>query len=59
LHKTPETPKSLTSEEVDEHINSAFEIATYLRKNVVQGVRNDEGNYCECSLVVEPRGWWC
>lgn len=47
LHKTPETPKALTTEEVDDHINSAFEIATYLRKNVVQGVRNEEGNFCE------------
>ncbi|TNY20232.1 hypothetical protein DMC30DRAFT_417144 [Rhodotorula diobovata] len=39
-------PKSdLTPEVVDEHINGAFEIATFLRKNVVQGVRNDEGNF--------------
>lgn len=30
---------------MDEHINSAFEIAQYLRRNVVQGVRNEEGNY--------------
>ncbi|GAA5894247.1 hypothetical protein JCM8208_002387 [Rhodotorula glutinis] len=39
-------PKSdLTPEVVDEHIQGAFEIAAFLRKNVVQGVRNDEGNF--------------
>ncbi|KAK4053070.1 hypothetical protein OIV83_001805 [Microbotryomycetes sp. JL201] len=37
--------RPLTSEEVDEHIATAFEIAQYLRKNVVQGVRNETGNY--------------
>ncbi|KAK4058648.1 hypothetical protein OIO90_000092 [Microbotryomycetes sp. JL221] len=37
--------RALTSQEIDEHIQTAFEIAQYLRKNVVQGVRNDEGNY--------------
>ncbi|GAA5859266.1 hypothetical protein JCM5296_005314 [Sporobolomyces johnsonii] len=35
----------LTSDKVDEHIEAAFEIATYLRRNVVQGVRTEEGNY--------------
>ncbi|GAA5945118.1 Mzm1p [Sporobolomyces koalae] len=46
--KVPELkPESteLTSEKVDEHIEAAFEIATYLRRNVVQGRRTDEGNY--------------
>ncbi|GAA5851320.1 hypothetical protein JCM9279_001103 [Rhodotorula babjevae] len=39
-------PKSdLTPEVVDEHIQGAFEIAAFLRKNVVQGVRNDDGNF--------------
>lgn len=39
-------PKSdLTPEVVDEHIQGAFEIAAFLRKNVVQGVRTDEGNF--------------
>lgn len=37
----------LTPERVDEHIAGAFEIAEFLKKNVVQGVRTDEGNYCE------------
>ncbi|KAM0792462.1 hypothetical protein ACM66B_005137 [Microbotryomycetes sp. NB124-2] len=41
---TPED-RPLTSQEVDEHITTAFEIAQYLRKNVVQGVRNETGNY--------------
>ncbi|SCV68981.1 BQ2448_2001 [Microbotryum intermedium] len=36
---------SLSSTEIDEHIQSAHEIAAYLRKNVVQGIRNEEGNY--------------
>lgn len=36
----------LTPEKVDEHIAGAFEIAEFLKKNVVQGVRTDEGNYC-------------
>ncbi|BGP06047.1 hypothetical protein JCM10049v2_001866 [Rhodotorula toruloides] len=35
----------LTPEKVDEHIDGAFEIAKFLRTNVVQGVRTDEGNY--------------
>ncbi|GAA6020102.1 hypothetical protein JCM11491_006398 [Sporobolomyces phaffii] len=35
----------LTSETVDQHIEGAFEIATYLRRNVVQGRRTEEGNY--------------
>ncbi|GAA6062040.1 hypothetical protein JCM10212_005025 [Sporobolomyces blumeae] len=35
----------LTPAKVDEHIDAAFEIATYLRRNVVQGVRTEEGNY--------------
>lgn len=35
----------MTSEEIDGNINSAFEIATYLRRNVVQGLRNEDGNY--------------
>ncbi|GAA6008979.1 hypothetical protein JCM10207_004053 [Rhodosporidiobolus poonsookiae] len=35
----------LTSDQVDDHIAGAFEIAEFLRKNVVQGVRNAEGNF--------------
>ncbi|GAA5995406.1 hypothetical protein JCM5350_001057 [Sporobolomyces pararoseus] len=35
----------LTAEKVDQHIEGAFEIATYLRRNVVQGRRTEEGNY--------------
>ncbi|GAA5862235.1 hypothetical protein JCM3774_004833 [Rhodotorula dairenensis] len=35
----------LTPAKVDEHIAGAFEIAAFLRKNVVQGIRTDEGNY--------------
>ncbi|GAA5848609.1 hypothetical protein JCM8547_004572 [Rhodosporidiobolus lusitaniae] len=35
----------LTSEEVDEHIAGALEIAQYLRTNVVQGVKTADGNY--------------
>lgn len=41
----------LTADKVDEHIAGAFEIAEFLRRNVVQGVKNDEGNFCEHSLV--------
>ncbi|GAA6056425.1 hypothetical protein JCM3770_000696 [Rhodotorula araucariae] len=37
--------EELTPEVVDEHIAGAFEIAAFLRKNVVQGIRNDEGNF--------------
>lgn len=37
----------LTAEKVDQHIEGAFEIATYLRRNVVQGRRTEEGNYGE------------
>ncbi|KDE06970.1 hypothetical protein MVLG_02708 [Microbotryum lychnidis-dioicae p1A1 Lamole] len=36
---------SLSATEIDEHIQSAHEIAAYLRKNVVQGIRNEDGNY--------------
>ncbi|BGP53726.1 hypothetical protein JCM8202_003657 [Rhodotorula sphaerocarpa] len=35
----------LTADKVDEHIAGAFEIAEFLRRNVVQGVKNDEGNF--------------
>ncbi|KAL8284196.1 hypothetical protein RQP46_004945 [Phenoliferia psychrophenolica] len=35
--------KLASSTEVDEHIQSAFEIAAYLRKNVVQAVQKDDG----------------
>ncbi|GAA5878429.1 hypothetical protein JCM16303_002771 [Sporobolomyces ruberrimus] len=35
----------LTPEKVNEHIEGAFEIAQYLRRNVVQGRRTEEGNY--------------
>jgi len=39
----------LTSEKVDEHIEAAREIAVYLRRNVVQGRRTEDGNYGEFS----------
>lgn len=39
------TDEGLTGVEADEHITSAFEIATYLRKNVVQGIKNEQGAY--------------
>ncbi|GAA6027082.1 hypothetical protein JCM8097_006097 [Rhodosporidiobolus ruineniae] len=41
----PAEGEELTPQKVDEHIEAAFEIAKFLRTNVVQGVRNDEGNY--------------
>ncbi|KAM0755892.1 hypothetical protein T439DRAFT_376175 [Meredithblackwellia eburnea MCA 4105] len=34
-----------TSEEVEEHIQAAFEIATYLRRNVVQGIEKEDGAF--------------
>ncbi|GAA5911014.1 Mzm1p [Sporobolomyces salmoneus] len=37
--------EELTEEKINEHIEGAFEIATYLRRNVVQGRRTEEGNY--------------
>ncbi|BGP13878.1 hypothetical protein JCM10213_002516 [Rhodosporidiobolus nylandii] len=37
--------EALTAEKVDEHIEGAFEIAKFLRTNVVQGVKNEQGNY--------------
>lgn len=42
---TAPPPTPLSSAEIDEHIQSAFEIASYLRKNVVQGKINEEGVY--------------
>ncbi|GAA5978557.1 hypothetical protein JCM10908_004403 [Rhodotorula pacifica] len=52
LHDSPLPPPptlapegELTTEKVDEHIAGAFEIAEFLKKNVVQGIRTDEGNY--------------
>ncbi|POY70617.1 hypothetical protein BMF94_6395 [Rhodotorula taiwanensis] len=44
----------LTPEKVDQHIAGAFEIADFLKKNVVQGIRTEEGNYCELR-----RTGWC
>ncbi|GAA5852721.1 hypothetical protein JCM3766R1_000354 [Sporobolomyces carnicolor] len=41
----PDSETALTPERVNEHIEAAFEIATYLRRNVVQGKRTAEGNY--------------
>ncbi|GAA5830357.1 hypothetical protein JCM11251_001321 [Rhodosporidiobolus azoricus] len=41
----PAEGEELTPEKVDEHIKGAFEIAQFLKTNVVQGVRNDQGNY--------------
>ncbi|GAA5885488.1 hypothetical protein JCM6882_009641 [Rhodosporidiobolus microsporus] len=41
----PAEGEALTAEQVDEHIKGAFEIAEFLKTNVVQGVRTDEGNY--------------
>ncbi|GAA5968274.1 hypothetical protein JCM11641_003790 [Rhodosporidiobolus odoratus] len=41
----PAEGEELTPEKVDEHIDGAVEIAKFLRTNVVQGVRTDEGNY--------------
>lgn len=40
----------LSGAAADEHIQSAFEIASYLRKNVVQGIKNEEGAYGASSI---------
>lgn len=37
---------------MDEHIASAFEIASYLRKNVVQGIEQEDGRY---GALIMPR----
>ncbi|GJN88563.1 hypothetical protein Rhopal_001529-T1 [Rhodotorula paludigena] len=37
--------EDLTSESVDQQIDGAFEVATFFRRNVVQGAKNDEGNF--------------
>jgi len=47
--------ESLTAEKVDEHIEAALEIATYLRRNVVQGRRTEEGNYGESGIGNEAK----
>lgn len=48
----------LSGEAADDHIRSAFEIASYLRKNVVQGIKTEEeGVYGESYLLVTCFGW--
>lgn len=42
---SPDAAAPLTTAEIDENIQSAFEIATYLRRNVVQGIKTEEGKY--------------
>ena len=42
----------MTSEKVDQHIEAAREIAVYLRRNVVQGRRTEDGNYGEFTMRV-------
>ncbi|GEM09661.1 RNA binding protein Jsn1 [Rhodotorula toruloides] len=46
----------LTPDKVDEHIDGAFEIAKFLRTNVVQGVRTDEGNYASANFQPNSPG---
>ena len=48
----PDSETALTPERVNEHIEAAFEIATYLRRNVVQGKRTAEGNYGKASFCL-------
>ncbi len=50
------TERLTTSEEVEEHIQSAFEIASYLRKNVVQGIQKEDGRFGE-SLLPPCKCW--
>ena len=48
---TTGTTPGLTGTEVDVHITSAFEIASYLRKNVVQGIEKEDGKYSASHLL--------
>lgn len=41
----------LSEEEVNGHIDSAFEIALYIRRNVVQGKQKEDGNFGESSVT--------